>query len=158
MDYVNYRISEANYNRLYATRKQISLIAGLVSELDHDQALNIIEPSELYYFLDAQCDTLKSIVDDIDTFHDAQKGEPINATFPGEVFVDLIEACSGLSVDSDQIEAISKILTDWAMVDQAGGEAIKAFFAALQRAGWDVTQTIKNGDATWSYSKRPDAV
>jgi hypothetical protein len=152
MDYVNYRISEANYNRLESAKKQISLITGLLAE-QGDADLDATQADELYYFLDAQHSTLKSIVDDIDTFHDVQK-EALKNDMSFEMVVDMIQACSGLPVDEQNIIAITEKLTDFAMADSTGGKVIKAFYAALRKAGWDVIQTIKNGEASSSFQLR----
>jgi len=155
MDHINYRISEANYNRLESAKKQISLVAGLLAE-QGDASLNPFKADELYYFLAAQQNTLEGIVDDIDTFHDVQQEakEASKNNMSFEMVTDMIQACSGLPVDEENIIAVAEKLTDFATDDSTGGKVVKAFYAALRRSGWDVIQTIKNGVASSSFRLR----
>ncbi len=101
---MNYTITEDEYNAIDAARRQLNLVAGLLTSTDADR--NLFDGSDLYYFLAAQTATLKGVINSADDRHKAEEDE--NNVLSCIDWMTIIQVVSG-----------RELLTDGALKDMS---------------------------------------
>lgn len=160
---MDYKITEDAYNKVDAVAGQLGLICGFLGA--KDGTLDQINSTDMYYFMDAQRDALKDALSDIDLTYkaereaakQAQETSPLvasNAISPA-MLMDLIQAVNGVDIGQERMQAINDRLIDSINLsgDVAYSAVVRAYFGALQNAGWDIVTTMRNGHGTMEFQK-----
>lgn len=157
-----FHLSEAEYYRLDAVHGQLNLVAGLLTAKGADQAH--YDASNLHDFLAAQTDSLKPILVAVSERYDSEREQAkreevappmviAQAIEPG-LLIDMIHAASGVDIGQEKMIAIADRLMDFCIEGHNYGSVIKAYYAAMQNAGWDIMTTTRNGESSTEFQAR----
>lgn len=159
---MDYKITEDAYNKVDAVAGQLGLICGFLTA--KDDVLALINSTDLYNFMDAQREALEGVIKGIDSLYKAAREESMNekAAAPAvanaispAMLLDLIQAVNGVDIGQEKMLAISDGLTESISLsgDTAYGGVVRAYFSALQNAGWDIVSTMRNGCGTMEFQR-----
>lgn len=104
---MNYSIHENDYNRLDAVRGQLALICGLLCA--NGVNTNHFDPSDLYDFLAAQCDSLKDVKKAMDARYEFEKTEDQMYWFDWAHLIRIVRGESAITPQGSEGRILAKL-------------------------------------------------
>lgn len=157
-----FHLSEDEYYRLDAVHGQLNLVAGLLTAKGADQAN--YDASNLHDFLAAQTDSIKPILVAVSERYESERKQEkheevappivIAQTIEPDLLIDMIQAASGVDIGQEKMIAIADRLIEFCLEGSNYRSVIKAYYAAMRKAGWDIVTTTRNGDSTTEFQTR----
>lgn len=156
---MHYELTDTELNRLEDCMKQLDFVTDLCSHIKGYPNLSI---DGLQSFLCALQYGLHTTLKAVEERQGAQQvlnegthQQPVPGGISPDLLVRIMEACSGADVGQEALEQLNDELFE-AATNGAYREAQRAFYAALQRRGYNVTTMVRNGEETISF-ERPAA-
>ena len=153
---MHYQMTEEEFNRLDAVRGQIAVMASMLSVMNTD--LSCLKSTDLHDAIEAQCSTLQALLQSLEkrgmlrgNAGDAPQAPP---GISPALLVAAMRAASGEEVGQDVLGDINAQLCDGALQDVGYGEALRAYYAALNRQGYAVETRVQSGTAETTFERQ----